>query len=97
MCWRWRCDRINRSEGTWSGNLASCTAGDISAAGRANALRMVNLYRFLGGLSAVTADATKERRGAEVRADGARQRDALAHAADHLEVLLQRRRDGRWT
>lgn len=59
VCWRWRCDRINRSEGTWSGNLASCTAGDISAAGRANALRMVNLYRFLGGLSAVTADATK--------------------------------------
>ncbi len=59
VCWRWRCDRSNRSEGTWSGNLASCAAGDISAAGRGNALKLVNLYRFLGGLPAVTSDASK--------------------------------------
>jgi uncharacterized protein YkwD len=59
VCWRWRCDRMNRSEGSWSGNLASCNAGDISTAGRQNALKLVNLYRFLGGLPAVTTDATK--------------------------------------
>lgn len=59
VCWRWRCDRTNRSEGTWSGNLAACNAGDISAAGRANALKQVNLYRFIADLPAVANDATK--------------------------------------
>lgn len=59
VCWRWRCDRTNRSEGTWSGALASCTTGDISSTGRNNALKMVNLYRFIAGLPTVTNDATK--------------------------------------
>ena len=40
VCWRWRCDRAARSEGTWSGSLAACNAGDISAAGRSNALKL---------------------------------------------------------
>lgn len=39
--------------------MSSCTPGDTSASGRTNALRLVNLYRWLEGLPAVTTDATK--------------------------------------
>jgi hypothetical protein len=35
--------------------------GDISADGRANALRLYNLYRWLADLPAVTTDATRDR------------------------------------
>jgi uncharacterized protein YkwD len=58
VCLRWSCDRADRSEGTWSGSVASCSAGDISATGRANALKILNLYRFIADLPAVTHDAT---------------------------------------
>jgi hypothetical protein len=58
-CARWKADRADLSEGTWTGNLTSCDPGDLTGAGRANALRQVNLYRFLAGLPAVTEDATK--------------------------------------
>ena len=56
ICTRWKADRADLSEGTWSGDVASCNAGDLSANARANALRVVNLYRFLAGLPAVTTD-----------------------------------------
>ena len=56
ICARWTADRANLSEGTWSGATASCTAGDMSADARANALRLVNLYRWLAGLPPVTTD-----------------------------------------
>ena len=46
------------SEGTWSGNIATCDPGDISADGRANALAQVNLYRWMAGLPTVVNDAT---------------------------------------
>lgn len=52
-CARWKMDRMNLSEGTWSGSTASCEAGDISADGRANALRLINLYRWLADLPPV--------------------------------------------
>ena len=55
-CARWNGDRADRSEGTWSGNVASCTVGDISPEGRANALKMINLYRWLADLPAVVTD-----------------------------------------
>lgn len=55
-CARWKADTAGLSEGTWSGSVASCTVGDISADGRANALRMVNLMRWLADLPAVTTD-----------------------------------------
>ncbi|MBZ5714117.1 CAP domain-containing protein [Nannocystis pusilla] len=45
------------SEGTWSGAVAGCTAGDTGAPGRDNALRLVNLYRWLAGLPPVGHDA----------------------------------------
>jgi uncharacterized protein YkwD len=58
VCTRWTADRADLSEGTWSGAVASCMAGDLSADARANALRLVNLYRFLANLPAVTDDPT---------------------------------------
>ena len=58
VCTRWQADRADLSEGTWSGNVAACDAGDLSANARTNALRLVNLYRFLAALPAVTNDAT---------------------------------------
>ncbi len=61
VCARWKADRANLSEGTWSGNVDSCMAGDISADGRENALRLFNLYRWLADLPAVTTDATRNR------------------------------------
>ena len=57
-CARWNADTANLSEGTWSGSVDACTVGDISAEGRANALRMVNLMRWLADLPAVTTDDT---------------------------------------
>jgi hypothetical protein len=47
------------SEGAWSGSVGSCDAGDIAASGRENALRLVNLYRWLCDLPAVTDDDAK--------------------------------------
>ena len=61
VCARWNADRANLSEGTWSGSIDTCTAGDISADGRANALRLYNLYRWLADLPAVTTEATRDR------------------------------------
>jgi uncharacterized protein YkwD len=58
VCTRWKADRADLSEGTWSGAVASCTAGDLSADARANSLRIVNLYRFLAALPPVTTDPT---------------------------------------
>lgn len=49
VCTRWKSDRADMSEGTWSGATASCSPGELSANARANALRLVNLYRFLAG------------------------------------------------
>jgi uncharacterized protein YkwD len=56
VCARWKADRADLSEGTWSGNVMTCDPGDISANGRANALRLLNLYRWLADLPAVTND-----------------------------------------
>jgi len=60
VCARWTADRANLSEGTWSGATATCTAGDLSADARANALRLVNLYRWLAALPPVVTDPTRD-------------------------------------
>jgi uncharacterized protein YkwD len=60
ICARWNADRADIAEGTWSGSIDGCSAGDISASGRANALRLVNLYRFMAGLPPVTTDPEKD-------------------------------------
>jgi uncharacterized protein YkwD len=60
VCARWNADRANMSEGTWSGSLGSCDAGDISAEGRENALRLFNLYRWLAELPPVTTSPERD-------------------------------------
>jgi hypothetical protein len=62
VCTRWLADRASLTEGTWSGNAATCSAGDVSAAGRASALRSMNLYRWLAGLPPVADDPVKNQR-----------------------------------
>lgn len=54
LCTRWTSDRADLSESGWTGNVSSCTAGDMSATARANALRQVNLFRWIAGLPPVT-------------------------------------------
>jgi len=65
VCARWKADRADMSEGTWSGSVQSCTAGDVSAAGRANALKLVNLYRFIAGLPEVTNSSSMDQQAQE--------------------------------
>jgi uncharacterized protein YkwD len=60
VCDRWQADRANLSEGTWTGSETGCNAGDTGAPGRENALKLVNLYRWLVGLPAVTTDASRD-------------------------------------
>jgi hypothetical protein len=60
-CARWNGDRADLSEGTWSGNAAACEVGDISTEGRANALKLINLYRWLADLPAVVTDPERDR------------------------------------
>lgn len=62
VCSRWLADRANLDEGSWSGNVTGCNAGDISAQGRANALTQVNLYRFIAQLPAVVTDPTRDQK-----------------------------------
>lgn len=63
ICARWTADRVDRDEGTWSGDEAQCNAGDVSAPGRTNALKLVNLYRFLAALPPVTTDPVRDQKG----------------------------------
>jgi len=58
VCRRWVCDRADLSEGLSTGNVTSCDPGDLLPPGRPNALKLVNLYRFLTGMPAVTEDPT---------------------------------------
>lgn len=59
-CARWKADTANLSEGTWSGAVDACTPGDISADGRANALRLFNLVRWLADLPAVATEPARD-------------------------------------
>lgn len=65
VCRRWRCDRMDVSEGTWSGAVASCTAGALNDTGRDNSVKLINLYRFLADLPPVTRDAAKDQSAQE--------------------------------
>ncbi len=62
VCDRWNLDRADLSEGTWSGDVGTCSPGDVSANGRERALRMVNLYRWLAGLPPVSTDPQRDAR-----------------------------------
>ncbi len=57
VCHAFRCARDNMSEGNWvGGNVASCVPGDMDNPGRANALRLLNAYRFVAQLPQVVTD-----------------------------------------
>lgn len=61
VCLRWACDRRDLSEGTWGGQVNPvCDPGDLTAQARGNALRLLNLYRFIADQPAVATDATKD-------------------------------------
>lgn len=53
VCNRWLADRTDMSEGTWSGSVDTCDAGEVSQNGIDNALRLVNLFRWLSGVPEV--------------------------------------------
>jgi hypothetical protein len=56
VCQRWAADRADRSEGTWTGDANTCDPGDVTEPGRTNALKILNLYRFLAEMPEVTTD-----------------------------------------
>jgi hypothetical protein len=58
VCQRWVCDRADMSEGVSTGDIATCDPGDLQPPGRPNALKLVNLYRFLTAMPEVTEDPT---------------------------------------
>jgi MYXO-CTERM domain-containing protein len=58
VCRRWVCDRADMSEGVSTGDITTCDPGDLQPPGRPNALKLVNLYRFLTGMPEVTEDPT---------------------------------------
>lgn len=60
VCQRWNGDRASLSEGQFSGSVAACDAGDISQDAKDNMVKLVNLYRWLCNLPAVTRDAAKD-------------------------------------
>ncbi len=77
VCLRWQCDRIDLREGTWSGDAGACLAGDLQVEGRENALKLINLYRFIADLPAVETSPMR---------DSAAQACALMmHAAGRLD------------
>ncbi len=65
VCERWNDDRVDLSEGTWTGSVGTCDAGDVTGNGRANALKLINLYRWLADLPPVTNDAGRDAMGQE--------------------------------
>ncbi len=60
VCRRWRDDRADRREGTWTGGSpVSCNAGSLDIVGLENTLRQVNLFRWLAELPPVALDPDK--------------------------------------
>jgi len=65
VCQRWAADRVDRGEGTWTGNADACMAGDVTEPGRTNALKILNLYRFLAEMPEVTTDPVRNQKAQE--------------------------------
>jgi uncharacterized protein YkwD len=65
VCERWNTDRADMAEGGWTGDTATCDPGDISAEGRANAIKILNLYRWLADLPETTLDQERSRKNQE--------------------------------
>ena len=65
VCSRWLSDRADMSEGAWSGSADTCDAGEVSQSGIDNALRLVNLFRWLSGVPEVETNDTLNQRAQE--------------------------------
>jgi hypothetical protein len=50
VCARWTAERDVPTEGTWTGDVATCDPGTLSQDARDATLQHVNLHRFLAGL-----------------------------------------------
>lgn len=61
ICARWRADTADLSEGSWSGSVGSCNAGDMDVDWRLRTLTQVNLFRFLAELPPITNDPDRDR------------------------------------
>ncbi|WP_437647450.1 CAP domain-containing protein [Sorangium sp. So ce362] len=60
VCARWNADRSDVKEGAWNGDVSSCVGGEVPAAGRVNAVKLLNLYRFIAGLPPVTTEPLRD-------------------------------------
>lgn len=58
VCQRWTCTRQQVAEGTWTGSVDACDAGEND--GEAAAVALTNAYRFLAGLEPVSNDPALE-------------------------------------
>jgi uncharacterized protein YkwD len=59
LCARWNGDRAALAEGAWSGSVNGCDKGTLGAEGHDNVLKLVNLYRWIADLPAVTEDGAR--------------------------------------
>lgn len=62
LCARWNGDRADLAEGSWSGDVDACNKGALGQEGHDNALRLINLYRFIADLPPVGEDAARSDR-----------------------------------
>lgn len=56
VCWRWNCDGDGRSAATWGGAAPTCDPGGLDASAADNALRRINVHRFLADLEPFTQE-----------------------------------------
>ena len=54
VCAGWQAAVADKDEGSWSGDVASCSPGDMTPTARDNALRILNFYRSMADLEPVT-------------------------------------------
>jgi Cysteine-rich secretory protein family len=79
VCLRWKCDRADRSEGTWTGSVDACEAGEVTDGGREHAIKLINMYRFIAGLPPVMHEPGRDLR-AQLCALMMDANDQLSHA-----------------
>lgn len=79
VCLRWKCDTRWLDEGTWTGDAGACEASDLASEPRENALRLINLYRFLAELPAVETSLMRDQQ--------AQQCALMMHAANALDHM----------
>lgn len=51
VCWRWHCDGDEGAKPAWSGSSETCDAGELDPTAADDALRRINVHRFLAGLA----------------------------------------------